>query len=68
MTVGERTDLLRYATFCLGKSMSLKKVDFLELTGPQKVKVIKEAKAYLKKQVSEEKFCRVFAQVYQYYC
>ena len=44
--------------------MNPKKTNLLKLSDYKKTKLIKKAKASLLKQVSEERLCREFAQIY----
>lgn len=48
--------------------MSARKIDLLELSDSEKMSVIREAKNSLLRQVSEERFCREFAQIYSCDC
>jgi hypothetical protein len=43
--------------------MSAKKVNLLELSDPEKARIIKEAKISLLRQVAEARLCRSFAQI-----
>ena len=44
--------------------MDTKKPNLLELSDFEKINLIKEAKASLLQQISEERLCREFAQIY----